>query len=220
MMSGYQRYSWGGVEVGGVLFGKKEPDAIQIYSFRPVDCEHEQGPSFELSERDMEGLDRLFAGVRSNEDLNGLVPVGWYHSVSGRELSLANCDRALHDRFFPQPWQLAMVLLRSKKDPLSIGLFCRDSNGSLEPHSPQREFAIENFRLRWTEVQANAELPQGSLPTEIAPKIPLSGEPEPEIRVPLSMTLMAKTHEPVALPPTQAPKLELLASPPVPLENR
>ena len=199
MMSGYQRYSWGGVEVGGVLFGKKEPDAIHICSFRPVECEHEQGPSFELSKRDMEGLDRLLAGVGSDEELNGLVPVGWYHSVSGRELSLPNRDRALHDRFFPQPSQLAMVLQRSKKDSLSIGLFCRGSHGSLEAHSPQREFEIENFRLRRREAVAKAPPPQVSIPAEIAPEIPLSTEPIPEIPI---------------------PKVELPTVPPASLENR
>jgi general secretion pathway protein A len=174
VMSGYQRYPWGGVEAGGILFGKKESDAIHVYSFQSVECEHEHGPSFELSKRDLESFDRLLAGVASDQTLNGLVPVGWYHSISRRELSLANCDRALHERFFPHSWQLAMVLQRSKKDPLSIGLFCGGSHGSLEPHSPQREFAIENFRLRLTEVP----------PAQLTPATPLPVEPEPTIQTP------------------------------------
>ena len=190
VMSGYQRYPWGGVEVGGILFGKKEIDAIHVYSFLPVDCEHEHGPSFELSNRDMEAVDRLLAGAASNEVLNGLVPVGWYHSISRGELSLSDHDRKLHDRFLPQPWQLAMVLQRSKKYPLSIGLFCGGSHGSLEPHSPQREFAIENFRLRPTEIP----------PAQIAPKMSLPVEPKPEIQTP--------ALEPVATPA------------PTPIENR
>jgi len=100
VMSGYQRYPWGGVEVGGILLGKKESDTIHVYSFLPADCEHEHGPSFELSKRDMEGLDGLLPGAGSDEELKGLVPVGWYHSISRRELSLAKCDQALHVRLF------------------------------------------------------------------------------------------------------------------------
>ena len=183
VMSGYQRYPWGGVEVGGILFGKKDTDAIHVYSFLPIDCEHEHGPSFELSNRDIQAVDHLLAGAASNEELNGLIPVGWYHSISRRELSLAKCDQALHERFFPHSWQLAMVIQRSKQDPLSIGLFCGGSHGSLEPHSPQREFAIENFRLRRTETLATAPPPQVAPPIEIAPKIPVA-VPKPEIKTP------------------------------------
>src|ERR1700676_1876486 len=101
VMSGYQRYAWGGVEVGGILFGKKESETIHVSSFLPVDCEHEHGPSFDLSGRDLESIDGLFAGAGSNEELNGLVPVGWYHSISLGELVLAKCDQVLHHHFFP-----------------------------------------------------------------------------------------------------------------------
>src|ERR1700704_3188349 len=63
VMSGYQRYPWGGAGVGGILFGKKESETIHVSSFLPVDCEHEHGPSFELSERDLESIDGLLAGA-------------------------------------------------------------------------------------------------------------------------------------------------------------
>src|SRR5712671_3093027 len=65
VMSGYQQYPWGGVEVGGILFGKKESETIHVSCFLPVDCEHEHGPSFELSERDLEKIDGRLAGAGS-----------------------------------------------------------------------------------------------------------------------------------------------------------
>jgi general secretion pathway protein A len=198
VMSGYQRYSWGGVEVGGILLGKKEPNAIHVSAFRPIDCEHEQGPSFLLSKRDIDSFDQLLAGVGSEEDLNGLVPVGWYYSISRRDFSPSDHDRVLHDRFFPESWKLAMVLQRSKKDPLSIGLFCRGSKGSLEAHSPQREFEIENFRIRWREAPPMAP-PEVAPPEDIAAEAPLTVEPPSE---------------------TQASAIELPNVSPASLENR
>ena len=55
-MSGYTRYPWGGVEIGGVLFGKRESETVRIHSFRPADCEHHYGPAFDLSEKDYDRL--------------------------------------------------------------------------------------------------------------------------------------------------------------------
>ena len=184
-MAGYQRYPWGGVEVGGILLGKKEPEAIRVSGIRPIDCEHQYGPSFHLSEKDLAGMDRVLAEVASAESQDGLVPVGWYHSVSHHDFSLADCDRTVHSQFFPQPWQIAVVLQRSKKDPLSIGLFCRDAEGPLESHSQPREFAIENFRVRWPEVPA-APPPAPVPPSAVVePIILVSSEPElkPEPRL-------------------------------------
>ena len=147
-MGGFRRYPWGGVETGGVLFGLNEPDGVHIRAFRPFECEHEHGPAFELSPTDFENLGRLLASAASDEGLHGFIPVGWYHSVSSRrELSLTKHDRALHARFFPEPWQIAMTLKRSRKDPLMGGFFCAGTGGALSAHSPPREFAIENFRL-------------------------------------------------------------------------
>jgi general secretion pathway protein A len=182
VMSGYQRYSWGGVEVGGILFGKRETDIIHVHSFLSIDCEHEYGPSFELSKKDLDAVDRMLASAGSDEELKGLLSVGWYHSTSRPELSLAKCDRALHERLFSHAWQFAMVLQRSQTDPLAIGLFCSDAHGSLAPHSPQREFTIENFRLRGTEIPVAAAAPT-SPPIEIAPKLPLAPVSKSEIKI-------------------------------------
>src|SRR5579863_6833124 len=92
-MGGFRRYPWGGVEIGGVLFGLNEPDGIHIHAFRPCECEHEHGPAFELSTADFENLARLLASAASDDGLRGFIPVGWYHSVSRREHSLSDRDR-------------------------------------------------------------------------------------------------------------------------------
>ena len=58
-MSGYRRYPWGGVEVGGVLFGKNESGIVHICSTRPAECEHQYGPAFDLSKQDCEAFEPL-----------------------------------------------------------------------------------------------------------------------------------------------------------------
>ena len=151
VLSGYRRYPWGGAEVGGVLFGTRDSAGVCMYAVGAVECEHDHGPAFELSPKDFAGLERLLSAAPDGE-LKGLVPVGWNHSVSNRELALTDHDRRLHERFFPEPWQVSMILRRSKSGPLAIGFFQRNSAGSLEAHSLRREFAVEDFRLSATDV--------------------------------------------------------------------
>jgi len=53
---GYRRIAHGGIEVGGLLFGRPTADGIRLEAFLPIECEHAAGPSFKLSERDVAGL--------------------------------------------------------------------------------------------------------------------------------------------------------------------
>lgn len=139
-MGGYHRYAWGGVEVGGVLFGKKESGTVLICASRTAECEHHYGPAFELSEKDCDAFQGLLSAAASDNELADLTPVGWYQSTSRRDLHLSEHARAFFQRFFPEPWQVAMLLKRSKGDPPSVAIFIRDSHGSVELHSPVQEF--------------------------------------------------------------------------------
>lgn len=147
-LSGYGRYPWGGVEIGGVLFGKRESEIVQVHAFRSADCEHQYGPAFDLSNKDYEAFENLLAISPADQDLAGSIQVGWVQSVSRRDLGLSPHARKLFDRFFPEPWQVSMVVKRSKDDPASIGLFLHDSRGGTELYSPAQEFTLDTLRQR------------------------------------------------------------------------
>src|SRR5258708_30735158 len=71
-VEGLHRIRHGGIEVGGVLFGSRRGDRIQILNSRPLHCEYAQGPSFLLSEKDDAALDTLIASARTDPQLRGL----------------------------------------------------------------------------------------------------------------------------------------------------
>ncbi len=56
--------------------------------------------------------------------------VGWYHTHPGMGVFLSSYDTWLHHHFFPEPWQVALVI-----DPNSSagGLFTRQADGFLDP---------------------------------------------------------------------------------------
>src|SRR5580658_8002515 len=81
-MSGYRGRPWGGVEVGGVLFGKHEAGTVHISQFRVAECEHRYGPAFDFSDKDSEAFEQLLASAGKEEGLALVTPVGWYQTVS------------------------------------------------------------------------------------------------------------------------------------------
>ena len=140
VVEGYYKLARGGVEVGGVLFGRRSKHGVQIADARPIACQHAQGPSFTLSESDQAGLAVLLEQSASDPALEGLVAVGWYHSHtrSGFELSARDVD--ICARFFPEPGQVAVVWCPDRMKP-TRGVFvvqAEDGSPRAEP-----EFVLE-----------------------------------------------------------------------------
>lgn len=75
---GFRRIPHGGVEVGGVLFGRREPPGVRVEAFRPIECEHASGPSFVLSDHDLSVLRRQLEDSPQDPELAGLEVVGWF----------------------------------------------------------------------------------------------------------------------------------------------
>lgn len=140
-----------------------------VEAIRPLASEHEQGPSFELSLKDCDGLDRLLSAAPADADLNGLVPVGWYHSVSRGDLRLTPGDLTVCARFFPEPWQIAIVLKRSRKQPVSGGFFCPRHAGSSDPRLPLCEFSTDSLPPP-ADLAATSDSTQEILPRRSAPE--------------------------------------------------
>ncbi|MBL8210406.1 MAG: AAA family ATPase [Bryobacterales bacterium] len=117
--AGYRKMAWGGVELGGILLGKRGegPEAAVTITEAPGSaCEHEFGPSFHLSARDVEGLATQLAEV-------GAGKVVGYWLTSSRDLSLTAETAAILDRYFFQPWQVVLVLLRGRNVPTKVCVY-------------------------------------------------------------------------------------------------
>jgi hypothetical protein len=139
---GFNRLPHGGVEIGGVLFGIRTQEGVKVLAQRAVDCEHALGPSFTLSENDRSALEELLRAPASDPELSGLQPVGWYlcHNRSG--LAPAEKDVQLFDRYFPEPWQITLVLRPNRFEPVRACFFRREPDGSLHTPAADDEFII------------------------------------------------------------------------------
>jgi len=141
-VDGYHLVPHGGVETGGILFGTHQKNLVRILAWRPLTCEYSKGPSFVLSEKDEAGLKEATQSWRDDPELAGLEPAGWYHSHTRSEIFLSDLDLDLFQRFFPQPWQVALVLRPTSFAATRAGFFFREADGSIRAESSYCEFSL------------------------------------------------------------------------------
>jgi proteasome lid subunit RPN8/RPN11 len=132
----------GGAEIGGVLWGTHNAGSVRIMAARPLECEYALGPTFTLSEKDHAGLAALLDDC-GDLRTQGWEPVGWYHSHTRSEISLSARDVEIHNRYFPDPWHVALVVRPHAMQPMRAGFFFREANGSIHADSSYSEFLLE-----------------------------------------------------------------------------
>lgn len=122
-----------GVEIGGVLFGSYRDGVLRPISWRAITCSHAQGPAFVLSNPEKQRLAELLEAAATDPILQVLEPLGWFVAHRGRQAELTAEDCELFDAFFPQPWQLTLVLALDWQSPTRGGIFFRTEQGSGSP---------------------------------------------------------------------------------------
>lgn len=91
----------------GALFGRKTESAVSVMASRPFPFPYPATESYALAEPEEAKLEELLRSCEWDARLRGMIPVGWY--VSRRAGRLGAADEVLFDRFFPEPWQIAVV---------------------------------------------------------------------------------------------------------------
>jgi proteasome lid subunit RPN8/RPN11 len=184
-VEGFDAYLAGGYEVGGVLFGEHSDNVVRILGFRPLRLEPPR-PSFVLSESDGARLTDLIQRARRDPELASYEVVGWYHSHTRSEIFLSTADTEIYDRYFPEPWQIAMVLRPTAERPVSIGFFFREDDGFVRTDQSYLEFAADSPAER---PEQRPEPPWVAGPAgEVEEFVPVEPEPEP---APVPMPVVA-----------------------------
>lgn len=129
---GYRRIPHGGVEVGGLLFGRKEPSRIRLEAFRGIECEHAFGPSFVLSERDLEKIRTHLSTFTADPELQGLEALGWFVAHSRSALEMSEREVAWFDGFFPEPGKVAVLAKPERFQPTRFSFVVRRQDGQLQ----------------------------------------------------------------------------------------
>ena len=94
-------------------------------------------------------IDELFPGKKI---------VGWYHTHPHMGVFLSNYDTWLHNNFFPEPWQVALVI---EPHSSSGGFFIRQPDGELDPSRYFGFYELDGLSgpsvVRWSNLQQKPE---------------------------------------------------------------
>jgi proteasome lid subunit RPN8/RPN11 len=165
----YHRVPHGGVEIGGIFFGTHQKNVVRIKAYRPIECAYAKGPSFLLSESEEAALAETLKTCRSDAELARMEPVGWYRAHTRSEILLSDADLAFFNRFFPQPWQIGLIVRPASFGPTRAGFFFREPDGRIRTQSSYREFTLA---VRVAARPARPEAAEDSPPVADAPSPP------------------------------------------------
>jgi proteasome lid subunit RPN8/RPN11 len=146
-------------EVGGILVGNWSIDSEIRQQFILVEIAlparfTRQGSIYLTFTQD--SLVDLHAEM--DEHYPGKQIVGWYHTHPGMGVFLSPYDTWLHDHFFPEPWQVALVI-----EPHSAtgGFFIRQADGALDPERYFGFYELDGNSgqsiVQWNNLQQESE---------------------------------------------------------------
>src|SRR5580704_3836721 len=135
--------SHGGDDVGGVLFGTRRDDLIRILTWRPMACDHTQGEGMRLSYNDRMNLAVQLEVARQNPDLKDLRPLGWFVSHVRGGVSLSPADLEIYNGFFPEAWQVALVISPQGTGRAQAGFFVREADQKAISETSYQCFNLE-----------------------------------------------------------------------------
>jgi hypothetical protein len=111
-------------------------------------------------------LEKLLQEAKVDPSLEGMEPVGWYHSHTRTGIFLSDKDIAVYDQYFPEPGQIVLILHPSQLGPTEAGFFFREADGSLRTESSYNSFIIyptiqtPPIRAQEPDIETEPELPQ------------------------------------------------------------
>ena len=157
---GLQKFSRGGVDVGGVLYGSREGRKIRVTAIRMIECGHTRGPSFSLSDEDQSALERQLGEDSGDPYLRSLICLGWFVSHNRGEFVLAESDAELFSRFFHEPWQVTLVVRPGRGGNMKAAFFVWEPDGTLRAYRSYKEFNLPD-RLAAVPLPGNRERAPG-----------------------------------------------------------
>jgi hypothetical protein len=139
---GYRKIPHGGIEEGGLLFGKIDEKGTRIEAFRLIACEHASGPSLLLSDHDLAQLSAQIERAVEDPELEGLEVVGWFLAHTRGPLLLTDREADLCDHYFGHPGMITVLVKPERFQPTRFGFLVRGEDGSVPRDGAQNAIIL------------------------------------------------------------------------------
>ena len=193
---GLQKFSRGGVDVGGILYGTRDGRKIRVTSIRMINCGHTQGPSFALSDDDQALLTRQLAEDAADPHLQGLICLGWFLSHNRGELAMTESDVSLFSQFFRDPWQVTLVVRPGRAGSMRAAFFVWEADGTVRADRSYKEFNLPD-RLAAVPLPNRERAPSGDRGFRTLPPMNVPTRSEPRSTGPLMPSFDASQYVPM-----------------------
>lgn len=141
-----QRLSRGGTDAAGLLFGVTRGPVIRILAWREISRSSPEEQAARLALHDRAELVRVLSGAATDPAMRGMEPLGWFVSRVQGGTGLTVPEVELYNNFFPNPWQVTLLLRRAPGGTSRAGFFVREPGGFLRPDASYRELLIQPLR--------------------------------------------------------------------------
>jgi hypothetical protein len=136
-----------GGDVGGILLGRQVAGRLYVTDFLPFFRQYCAPGPYTFSETDHRYFSDMLAAARLDPTSR---PVGWYRSQLRGEMALSADDIELHDRYFPEPWQVMLLVKLDGMLPAHARFLVR-TPGGMDIHS--------SFEFELAEAETLAPIP-------------------------------------------------------------
>lgn len=162
-----------GAEVGGILIGSTDQSSgkleVTITDFLPVPCSHRFGPSYVLSNDDVDGMASTVLSA-------GATCVGYYRSNTRERMSLGPEDLEYCQSYFPGPDHVVLLIRPSAMQASRAGFHFYEEGALVDPTPLE-------FPFRRSELESG-EAPQRRPLGERRPSASPSPIPQPAAAIP------------------------------------
>lgn len=200
---GYRRIPRGGIEVGGLLFGKVQDGFTEIHARQPIECEHVFGPSFKLSDNDLTRLRTQMKAAETDIELSALQPVGWFIAHTRSGLVLTESELKQFDEFFPGTGRLTVLVKPENFKPTRFAFLPRGVDGKVPVDGTTRAFILPlpgRAGERAEPVSVAPSAPQPPIVVKPAEEPPPPAVLAPSVPEPVAVPLPPPIHRPPAAP--------------------
>jgi hypothetical protein len=144
VQEGFRALRRRGLETGGLLIGTKTEagnrTVVDVTDFEPIDSEHANGPSYQLSEADCHTLEERIAAREAAGECASIV--GFYRSHTRPDFSITAEDTALFSTYFRNASDVFLLIKSNDEGPPTGGFIIREE-GQIQSESPYAQFPFD-----------------------------------------------------------------------------
>src|SRR6202035_2938961 len=112
-----------------------------------------------------------------NADLKDLRPVGWFVSHLREGVALLASDLEIYNGFFPEAWQVALVICPMSGGRAQAGFFAREADGKVQSEASYQSFDLAPLHSPAAAIKVAVAPPPEAAPPE-PPPVAKPKEPE------------------------------------------